>query len=113
MKATIIDAHGVSTPLPAKEFAARLPASGFFWLNVANATAEEIAALASALQFDPTLSTWLPRFGQSARFEASPHYPRISTWAVRPRYCPPKRLPPMTGQADERADRVSVQRTTA
>lgn len=81
MKATLIDCQGVSTSLSGKEFAARLPASGFFWLDVANATAGEIAALASALKLDDTLSAWLPRFGQSARFKASPQYLRISTWA--------------------------------
>ncbi len=81
VKATLIDAQGVSTPLSAMEFATRLPTSGFFWLDVANATGDEIAALASALQLDATLSSWLPRFGQSARFEASAQYLRISIWA--------------------------------
>jgi Mg2+ and Co2+ transporter CorA len=81
VKATLIDAQGVSTSLSGKEFAARLPESGFFWLDLANATEDEIAALASALHLDDTSSSWLPRFGQSARFKASAQHLRISTWA--------------------------------
>ncbi len=81
VKATLIDAQGVSTPLSGEDFAAALPKAGFFWLDLANATGDEIAALASALQLDDALSVWLPRFGQSARIEASPQYLRISTWA--------------------------------
>ena len=81
VKATLIDALGVSTPLSGKDLAGQLPREGFFWLDITNATEDEIAALASALQLDPTLSAWLPRFGQSARFKASPQHLRMSTWA--------------------------------
>ena len=81
MKATIIDAHGVSTSLSGGDLAVALPRTGFFWLDMTSATADEIAALASALRLDDALSAWLPRFGQSARIEASPQYIRLSTWA--------------------------------
>lgn len=81
MKATLTDSQGGSTALTGVALAAQLPRDGFFWLDVANATGDEIAALAAILQLDDTLSAWLPRFGQSARFEASPQYLRISTWA--------------------------------
>lgn len=81
MKATLTDAQGVSTPWSGEDVAAQLPRDSFFWLDVANATEDEIAGLAAALQLDEALGAWLPRFGQSARFEASPQYLRISTWA--------------------------------
>lgn len=81
MKATIIDAQGVSTPLSGNDFAARLPREGFFWIDVTSASEGDIEALAAALKLDDAVSAWLPRFGQSARLEASPQYVRISTWA--------------------------------
>lgn len=77
----IIDAQGVSTPLSGNDFTARLPREGFFWIDITSASEDDIAALATALKLDDTLSAWLPRFGQSARFEARPQYLRISTWA--------------------------------
>lgn len=81
MKATIIDAQGVITPLSGNDFAARLPREGFFWIDVTSASEGDIASLAAALELDDALSAWLPRFGQSARFDANPQYLRVSTWA--------------------------------
>jgi magnesium transporter len=81
VKATIIDAQGVTASWPSEKSGAKLPTAGFFWLDVASASEDEIAALASALQLDDALAAWLPRFGQSARFETSQEYMRISTWA--------------------------------
>jgi Mg2+ and Co2+ transporter CorA len=81
MEATLIDGQGAVKRLSGKDVAAQLPKEGFFWLDVANATENEIAGLAVALQLDAKLSTWLPRFGQSARFKASAQYLRVSAWA--------------------------------
>lgn len=81
VKATLIDAQGVSMSLSGKDFSAQLPRKCFFWLDVVDASPDEIASLASALQLDAELSAWLPRFGKSARFKASPQYLRISGWA--------------------------------
>lgn len=81
MKAMLTDAQGVSTPLSGNDFATRLPREGFFWIDVTSASEDDIAALAAALKLDDTLRAWLPRFGQSARFESGPQYLRISTWA--------------------------------
>lgn len=81
MKATLIDAQGASTLLSGNDLAASLPQSGFFWLDIASATADEFAALAGALQLDETASAWLSRFGQSSRCEISAQQMRFSTWA--------------------------------
>ncbi|MCM8612017.1 CorA family divalent cation transporter [Accumulibacter sp.] len=81
MRATLIDAQGVRTSLSGSDLADRLPAQGFFWLDLANASADEFAVLASVLHLDDTLSSWLPRFGRSAHLESSPQYLRISAWA--------------------------------
>jgi len=82
MKATLIDAQGASTRISGEDFAVRLPQSGFFWLDIAHATQDEFAMLASALQLDETASAWLPRFGQASRYETSSQTIRISTWAA-------------------------------
>jgi len=81
VKATLIDAQGVSMRLSGKDLAAQLPGEGFFWLDVVNASRDEISSLASALQLDAELSAWLPRFGKAARFKASPQYLCMSGWA--------------------------------
>jgi len=81
LKATLIDAQGVCTSSSGEELAARLPARGFFWLDLANASEDELAIVASALRLDDTLSSWLPRFGRSAHLESSPQHLRISAWA--------------------------------
>ena len=81
VEATLIDGQGAVRRLSGKDLAAQLPSEGFFWLDVANATEDEIAALAVALQLDAKLSAWLPRFAQSVRFKTSPQYLRMTVWA--------------------------------
>ena len=81
VNATLTDAEGASTAGSARELAARLPERGFFWLDLANASEDEYAAVAAALHLDDSLSSWLPRFGRSAHLESSPRYLRISAWA--------------------------------
>jgi len=81
VNATLTDAEGASTAGSARELAAQLPERGFFWLDLANASEDEYAAVAAALHLDDSLSSWLPRFGRSAHLESSPRYLRISAWA--------------------------------
>jgi magnesium transporter len=82
MNATVFDTCKGIFQIPVGELGQHLPTDCFFWLDIEGASAEELKAVGTALQIsEPTLS-WLPRFGQRARLEASKQQTRISTWGV-------------------------------
>jgi magnesium transporter len=82
MKATVFDMKKGIFQVSLDELSQRLPADGFFWLDIDGASAEELQLVASALHLSEAMSSWLPRFGQRARLEASRQHIRISTWGV-------------------------------
>jgi len=82
MTATVFDIKKGVFQVSVDELSQRLPADGFFWLDIDGASAEEIQLVATALHLSEPISSWLPRFGQRARLEADRHQIRISTWGV-------------------------------
>ncbi|GEM_PF-891802 len=88
MKACLIDTAHVRRDITAVALEQQLPATGFYWLDVSDATEGELRAVASALKLEAMTSDWLPRFGQHARFEVSRHQTRISVWAADAQYQP-------------------------
>ena len=82
MNATAFDLKKGAFQVSVDELSERLPAGGFFWLDIDQASAEELRSVANALHLSEPMSSWLPRFGQRARFEAVLHQARISTWGA-------------------------------
>ncbi len=82
MNATLFDIKKGVFQVSADELSQRLPAGGFFWLDIDGASMEELELAAAALHLSEPLSSWLPRFGQRARLEAGRQQIRISTWGV-------------------------------
>jgi Mg2+ and Co2+ transporter CorA len=76
-KATVFDGLQVEI----RELTHRLSTDRFFWLDIDGASAEELQTVASVLQIAEPASSWLPRFGQRARFEVDEQQIRISTFA--------------------------------
>ena len=52
MNATLLDAKKGIVQIAIDELAQRLPADGFFWLDIDGASAEELKTIASALRVD-------------------------------------------------------------
>ena len=82
MNATVFDIKKGVFQVSGDELSRLLPADGFFWLDIDGASVEEIQSAATALQLSEPMSSWLPRFGQRARFEVGRQQTRISTWGV-------------------------------
>jgi Mg2+ and Co2+ transporter CorA len=82
MNATLLDSKKNVFQISIAELPQRLPADGFFWLDIDGASAEELKTVASALRIDEETSAWLPRFGKRARFEIENQRLRISTWTA-------------------------------
>ncbi len=82
MKATVFDEKRGVFQLKNGELTHGLSTNSFFWLDIDGASAEELQTVISALQIAEPASSWLPRFGQRARFEVDGQQIRISTFAA-------------------------------
>jgi len=82
MNATVFDIKKGVFQVSIDELSQRLPADGFFWLDIDGASVEELQSVAIALHLSEPISSWLPRFGQQARLEVGRQQTRISTWGV-------------------------------
>ncbi len=82
MNATVFDIKKGVFQISVEELSQRLPADGFFWIDIDGASAKELQSVAAALYLSEPMSSWLPRFGQQARFEVDSMQTRISTWGV-------------------------------
>lgn len=82
MKATVFDEKRGLFQVEIDELTHRLSTDSFFWLDIDGALAEELQTVMSILQIAEPASSWLPRFGQRARFEVDGQQIRISTFAA-------------------------------
>jgi magnesium transporter len=82
MKATVFDEKRGVFQVESGELAHRLATESFFWLDLDGASREELQTVSSVLQIAEPVSSWLPRFGQRARFEVDGQQIRISTFAA-------------------------------
>jgi len=82
MIATIFDTKTGASPVSIADLPQRLATGGFYWLDIDGASAEELRAVASALRLEEPTRSWLPRFGQRARFEMGAQQVRISTFTA-------------------------------
>jgi magnesium transporter len=82
MNATVLDAKRSIFQISINELPQRLPADGFFWLDIDGASAEELKTVASALRIDRETGAFLARFGERARVEVAMQRVRLSTWTV-------------------------------
>src|SRR5499427_4313245 len=82
MKATVFDEKRGVFEVAIGELTDRLSTDSFFWLDIDGASAEELLTVARVLQIAEPTSSWLPRFGQRARFEVDGQQIRISTFAA-------------------------------
>jgi magnesium transporter len=82
MNATVLDAKRSIFQTSIDELPQRLPANGFFWLDIDGASAEELKTVASALRIDEETGAFLARFGKRARVEVAKQRIRLSTWTV-------------------------------
>ncbi|HAM53468.1 MAG TPA: hypothetical protein DCP92_23270 [Nitrospiraceae bacterium] len=82
MNATVFDEKKGVFQVGIGELTQRLPTDSFFWLDMDGASAEEIQTVTAALRIPEPTSSWLPRFGQRARFEVDGQQFRVSTFAV-------------------------------
>ena len=82
MIATVFDSKTGASPVSIADLPERLTTGGFCWLDIDGASAEELGAVASALRLEEPMRSWLPRFGQRARFEMGAHQVRISTFTA-------------------------------
>jgi hypothetical protein len=78
MIATVFDTKTGASQVSIADLPRQLATGGFSWLDIADASTEELRLVASALCLDEPTSTWPPRFGQRARFELGPQRVRIS-----------------------------------
>jgi magnesium transporter len=82
MNATVLDAKRSIFQISINELPQRLPADGFFWLDIDGAATEELKTVASSLHIDQETGAFLARFGERARFEMEEQRIRLSTWTV-------------------------------
>jgi len=82
MNATVFDVKKGVFQVSVDELSQRLQTDGFFWIDIDGASVEELQLVATALHLSEAMSSWLPRFGQRARFETDRQQVRISTWVV-------------------------------
>jgi Mg2+ and Co2+ transporter CorA len=82
MIATIFDTKTGASPVSIADLPQRLATGGFYWLDIDGASAEELRVAASALRLEEPTRSWLPRFGQRARFEMGAQQVRISTFTA-------------------------------
>src|SRR5262249_15949369 len=79
MIATVFDTRTGASQVSITDLPRHLATGGFSWLDIADASTEELRLVATALRLDEPTSTWLPRFGQRARFQLGAHQGRIPT----------------------------------
>ena len=82
MKATVFDAKRGDVQVELGELAHRLATESFCWLDLDGASAEELQTVTAMLHIAEPARSWLPRFGQRARFEVDGQQIRISTFAA-------------------------------
>ena len=82
MKATVFDEKRGLFQVEIDELTHRLSTDSFFCLDIDGASAGELQMVMSILQIAEPASSWLPRFGQRARFEVDGQQIRISTFAA-------------------------------
>src|SRR5262245_31542629 len=82
MIATVFDTRTGASQVSITDLPRHLATGGFSWLDIADASTEELRLVATALRLDEPTSTWLPRFGQRARFELGSQQVRISTFTA-------------------------------
>ena|SRR5215831_11558664 len=82
MKATVFDAKSGVFQVEIGELAHRLATESFCWLDLDGAAADELQTVTAMLHIAEPASSWLPRFGQRARFEVDGQQIRISTFAA-------------------------------
>jgi Mg2+ and Co2+ transporter CorA len=80
--ATVFDTKTGASPVSIADLPERLATGGFCWLDIDGASAEQLRAVASALRLEEPTRSWLPRFGQRARFEMGAKQVRISTFTA-------------------------------
>jgi len=82
MKATVFDEKKGVFQVDIGELTRRLSTETFFWLDLEGASTEELQRVTSLLDIPEPARSWLPRFGQRARFEVDGEQIRISTFAA-------------------------------
>ena len=80
--ATVFDAKTGASPVSIADLPERLATGRFCWLDIDGASAEQLRAVASVLRLEEPTRSWLPRFGQRARFEMGAKQVRISTFTA-------------------------------
>src|SRR5258705_4184228 len=80
--ATVFDAKPGASPVSIADLQERLATGRFCWLDIDGASAEQLGAVASVLRLEEPTRSWLPRFGQRARFEMGAKQVRISTFTA-------------------------------
>src|SRR2546427_8759727 len=80
--ATVFDAKTGASPVSIADLEERLATGRFCWLDIDGASAEQLGAVASVLRLEEPTRSWLPRFGQRARFEMGAKQVRISTFTA-------------------------------
>src|SRR2546422_6988328 len=80
--ATVFDAKTGASPVSIADLQERLATGRFCWLDIDGASAEQLGAVASVLRLEEPTRSWLPRFGQRARFEMGAKQVRISTFTA-------------------------------
>ncbi len=82
--ATVVDTRSGASTVSIADLPKRLATGGFYWLDIDGASAEQLDAVASVLRIEEPTRSWLPRFGQRARFEMRAKQVRISTFTAGP-----------------------------
>ena len=82
MIATVFDTKTGASRVSIADIPERLATGRFCWLDIDGASAEELRAVASVLRLEEPTRSWLPRFGQRARFEMGAKQVRISTFTA-------------------------------
>jgi len=82
MKATVFDAKSGVSQVEIGELAPHLATESFCWLDLDGASADELHTVTAMLHIAEPARSWLPRFGQRARFEVDGQQIRISTFAA-------------------------------
>src|SRR5258705_12501851 len=77
--ATVFDAKPGASPVSIADLQERLATGRFCWLDIDGASAEQLGAGASVLRLEEPTRSWLPRFGQRARFGMGARGGRMST----------------------------------
>jgi len=80
--ATVFGTKAGSSQVSIADLPEHLATGGFCWIDIDGASAEQLRAVASVLRLEEPTRSWLPRFGQRARFEMGATQVRISTFTA-------------------------------